>query len=479
MDNKNDVTSVPQEVSLPYKLDMEEGKVLENGVESRGGGRLAPLKAVYGEYAESTTIHGIAPIYLAKNMFMRIFWMLIFASAFGLMSWQLWRLIEKLQKNDVLTLIRTRYADSIQFPSVSFCNVRALVSTVGPAEFKRRVKSKNYTEDELFRYGIKEEDFLLKDKAMCFFANKPCNFTKHFSHFISDEFGNCFTFSERDPYQRSYGADAFSIVLNISTDGYYQSEASRFSYPGIVLVVHSQGEVVTDELFKSKAIFIEPGKLARISITKREMKRLPSPYPDRCYEKKLTDSLLGLSLKSHFKYTIEFCLNLCQLRRERGCQIDSINRNLEELRFLSKHGNVVSSAKTEANCSNELCDCPPPCEQDIFKHETTMEGAFSAQRKHLLYALQSASPNDTNLTMDDASRNILQVVAYISDFTVETIEQTPAYDTNSFLSDLGGQLGLWIGASVYSGFELVSIVFNIFHNYLVKKRGKKNSSDLK
>ena len=66
--------------------------------------------------------------------------------------------------------------------------------------------------------------------------------------------------------------------------------------------------------------------------------------------------------------------------------------------------------------------------------------------------------------------NALAIEVHISDFTVEIIEQSPAYDWDNFLSDLGGQMGLWIGASVYSGVELVSILLKLILYHINSKR---------
>ena len=63
-----------------------------------------------------------------------------------------------------------------------------------------------------------------------------------------------------------------------------------------------------------------------------------------------------------------------------------------------------------------------------------------------------------NISEDYVSNNYAAIQIYYRDFTTERAEHLPAYDWNSFLSDCGGQMGLWIGASVFSVAELLSFV---------------------
>eukprot|EP00795_Rhopilema_esculentum_P015355 gene15355-6587_t len=65
-----------------------------------------------------------------------------------------------------------------------------------------------------------------------------------------------------------------------------------------------------------------------------------------------------------------------------------------------------------------------------------------------------------NWTKDKLYKNILSVNIYYQDFEVETIRQREAYSCNDFVCDLGGNISLWAGASVFSVIELETFIEN-------------------
>jgi len=71
-----------------------------------------------------------------------------------------------------------------------------------------------------------------------------------------------------------------------------------------------------------------------------------------------------------------------------------------------------------------------------------------------------------NWTVDSIYKNMLKIELYFSDFDTDVIEQKPAYGLLEFASDLGGQVGLLIGASVYSALEVLSLMVSLSYYML-------------
>ncbi|KAK3722842.1 hypothetical protein QZH41_007800 [Actinostola sp. cb2023] len=67
------------------------------------------------------------------------------------------------------------------------------------------------------------------------------------------------------------------------------------------------------------------------------------------------------------------------------------------------------------------------------------------------------------------SNNLLKIHIFYEELNFEAIEESISYQIENFLSDVGGQLGLWLGVSVLSGVEVVELLA-LMLIYLFKNR---------
>jgi hypothetical protein len=61
---------------------------------------------------------------------------------------------------------------------------------------------------------------------------------------------------------------------------------------------------------------------------------------------------------------------------------------------------------------------------------------------------------------DQARKNLLLINFNYADMSVTTVAEQPYWNTFSVLANIGGNFGLFIGASLLSCFELVELLFN-------------------
>ena len=87
--------------------------------------RTLVAKSVVKQLFETSTIHGISSIYNASNALQRVFWVGIFLSVCSLLTWQVTKLVMKVNKNDVLLTSKKVSYDMLDFPCV-------IVSNAGP-----------------------------------------------------------------------------------------------------------------------------------------------------------------------------------------------------------------------------------------------------------------------------------------------------------------------------------------------------------
>lgn len=78
----------------------------------------ASLVNVIGEWADTSTIHGIPHAFNRThyNRIRRIVWSVLVLGSFGVMIWQLWTLIDEYTKYEVQTNSQLIYPTSLPFP---------------------------------------------------------------------------------------------------------------------------------------------------------------------------------------------------------------------------------------------------------------------------------------------------------------------------------------------------------------------------
>jgi hypothetical protein len=74
----------------------------------------------------------------------------------------------------------------------------------------------------------------------------------------------------------------------------------------------------------------------------------------------------------------------------------------------------------------------------------------------------------SNLTRDRVRTSILKLNVYFSTVNIHKFSEQPEMDAYAMFGSLGGQLGLILGMSLLSLFELLDIFFLIIHSFVKK-----------
>nr|XP_006818649.1 PREDICTED: uncharacterized protein LOC102804014 [Saccoglossus kowalevskii] len=98
---------------------------------------------------------------------------------------------------------------------------------------------------------------------------------------------------------------------------------------------------------------------------------------------------------------------------------------------------------------------------------------YSNRLLHLLHVMNNKTKSINTSTLRG---NIALVHVYIDSLHIETVSQEKAYDVIDLFADIGGALGLWIGMSAVTLFEVIELIlsiltiWNVAHN--INKREK-------
>ena len=455
------------------------------------------VKSAVKQFCETSTIHGVSSIYNAGSALLRILWIGIFLTVSSLMMWQISELVMKIYKRDVLITARKASHDQLQFPCIIVSNagpyskskLKSLVPTAsGPPEIenmKKIISNLSYSQVSALSNVL---------HYSCNFGGKGCQAGREIFPLIGEYlwFNRNFDWKQMIPGPEN----GLELVLNINESNY--ANVFKHGY-GVLIYI---GELfVTYSHLHNKGIAAPPGTLTKINMRVKKITRLPYPYPDNCEAETDVKELQGF----HFHYTIrqiyslDFCKFLAMIRKQMtSCGVvDPQYSFLAKEMVIVKKSNIsysipgnkieeesimrclkrVANGKIESNCRR-------PCVSYEFDYTVShLRWPTVEEAEERLETLKKSSSQARNWTLEDIYENLLKVQIYFSEFDIDEVEQKPAYTWNMVPSDLGGLIGLYIGASVYSGLEVFSFLFSLAYHYCytTRKRAlemKENSYNL-
>jgi len=283
----------------------------------------------------------------------------------------------------------------------------------------------------------------------------------------------CYTFNSGAPghpnaYATASGiSQALSLTIDVQPAQYY----GPFSYDatGIKLILHEQGEWPEVENW---GIDVTPGYNTNIRITRHKLISLEPPYKPPCGTRKLLTSKTYSASRCYHECTMKILMEACK------CRFITLPSGVEfsVSKYCSPEELRDCILPTTDGLSPSKCDCPVECEK--VKYSTILSAAYfpSAHFWNSIYELLNISVNDTKSTksrLQEAIRKrLLKVNIFYESLSTEVTEKKPAYDLNDFGSDIGGNMGLFLGCSLLTLCEFFDLLLLV----LVNCWGKKHDS---
>ncbi|XP_044162699.1 degenerin-like protein asic-1 [Acropora millepora] len=321
--------------------------------------------------------------------------------------------------------------------------------------------------------GHQFEDMVLS----CTYRGIPCgNFSSHiWKQYWHYKYGNCFLFNngittdtgEDAPILKSNKpgpSHGLSLELNVEQDEYIGLMTPE---AGIRMDISTPGEMPFP---MEKGISISPGYATMIGLRKEILVR-EDPFDRQLCLKDLKKDESNLYTK-HFgaMYSRTACKESCLAYNQRQ-QCDCI-----EYRFPGSGKSTCNVLdKPTAKClakvqrmfkENKLnctTSCPPPCREEIFKASSSF--AIWPSEKHKPIYMASLEKRSESLHEKHGShrKNVCKVQVFYEELKLEKKIEQRSYILEDFVSDIGGQLGLWIGFSVLTVAEFLELSLLIVH----------------
>ena len=306
-------------------------------------------------------------------------------------------------------------------------------------------------EDLIMQAGYRVEDFI----QGCYYAGQPCgNLTEVFKPIFTN-LGICYTFNSgllTPPLQSRGTGQRQGLLLVVDVD---QLDYATPADAGVKIAIHHQSE---PPLPDDQGIGVPPGRNAFIGI--REQNNQDRTGQDCNSPDDLSD--LNFVQGEYTTYSDSACLV--------DCVHTSIADNCECIGARSYYSPDTDRYSQLPNCTlekiccivNELispseCNCPAACSSTSF--ETSVSYSYFPAD-----FLSEEFASIFNISANLFPANLLQISVYFKTLNVETQTTSSAYSFVALLSDIGGQLGLFLGVSVISIMEFGTWVVDEIKN---------------
>ncbi|XP_039221684.1 acid-sensing ion channel 1-like isoform X2 [Crotalus tigris] len=468
------------------------------------GGRLSSLQV----FAVSSSLHGVSHIFAYGSLSLRRgLWALFVLGSLALLALVCAERVGYFFRYPHVTKLDEVAVANLTFPAVTLCNLNGFRfsklsrndlyhagALLALLDARHEVSGTHLADPETlaalrdkanFR-GFKAGPFdmaefydrtghdLAEMLWHCSFRGIDCS-ARNFSVSYT-RLGKCYTFnSGAAGYEllttvKGGTGNGLELMLNIQQDEYLPvwGDTDETSYEaGVKVQIHSQSEPPSiDQL----GFGVAPGFQTFVSCQEQRLFYLPAPWGD-CQATPAVSAFFP-------NYSAA------------ACRLDCETRYLAEncnCRMVHMPGNAnVCSPEQYKECAdpaleflvekdNNFCSCLMPCEAVRYNKELSVVKIPSkASAKYLA--------RKYNRSEQYIAENLLVLDIFFEALNYETIEQKKAYEVAGLLGDIGGQMGLFIGASLLTLLEIFDYLYEVLRDklssyYQGRKEAQHSNSD--
>ncbi|RDD46192.1 Acid-sensing ion channel 3 [Trichoplax sp. H2] len=469
------------------------------------------------DFANATSYHGFGQFYKPQTThYRRYFWMLLTVVATSACILQSSRIVIAAFQYPTKITSKVRYSNSSVFPAVTICNSNYLDKTKMDPDVLAVVNSvfSNYNRSalDLVNLGLTSEiiaarfgqhadygffarafGFKLTDIILeCTYHNFNC--LNSFTEVVEPNFGLCYQFNagilqrggngnggNNSSFHRQVGrGPSFGLQLVLDAEQYKYSTLDFFYryQAGFIIAIHDQFETSSMTI---NEISVGVGRYTSISLHQTLIEKYLKPRWGECDDQELA---------FYRKYTREACkqekeslyvMNLCKCRFKEVSEstvnyticttLDTVTCVIPQLDLASRNYRISNSCKIA--CARKLF----PKTISSSSIGTLAYGNILNKRLDLstkLAYMQGLGLLPSSYTVQDYIRdNIVQLDVFFSDLAHTTVQQEQDITPEEVLSNIGGQLGLFIGVSMLTVCEIVFYIFDKMQ-YWPQRRNRDN-----
>lgn len=437
-----------------------------------------------------------------------IFWLLLFLASLGLCIYMVTKSILDYYQFDVVTTDRLTVPSQINFPVVTFCNQNLFLNPNATKYIKNymltnygfnvssyqdlikvfggplnadseiswmiyQTSNLNFQDSTRRSFGYSAEDMFFKLE----FNGELVNISRDLEWYYDVNFGNCYRFNSKsgqaDSYNVSRTDNRLYAELFTGLPYAYNQYLYEPNLRGLILEINDP----TKYPYLIKPLNIQAGKMTSIALNKVKSKILPKPYSD-CNSVSSFSTPVFDEMK---RLEIDYDLAICAIGVLQYKTVSSLNCYDQQLvPFFTDYPPCSSRKLFNAipNVSVQVEDlwnmCPMDCNTVLYKYTLGYEqfpsskwhqSAVYYQSDYIRRIFGERTPD-----IDTVKSSFAAVSIYFDPLLIEQINEKPATELVSLLSNIGGLMGLFIGPSVLTFTEIFELVFAFTSIWLAKRR---------
>lgn len=464
------------------------------------------IRQIFQRYVEHSTLHGFRYTCSDTYFIRRLIWSVLMILGAAYFIWKLKEGIIEYFDYPFSTLFMVSYTTKLNYPAISICPLNSYKLHELENTPLRRLKDRlpldkswkdpgfDISGDEYAKYLynisykieelMKDCDWIKRDTNHPDKQPNPCG-TSNFTMFFNKRGQLCYTLnSGKDGHPLlsvqhaglNYG---YELLFDLNN-----SEALKsFLYTGMRIIIHDQDEPpVMEEGFS-----ISPGFKTFVKLSRVETENLPPPYATQCGEKELkyfpTYNQKACLLELLTDYTGEKCgcrelfmpdngRPLCSLRQSIMCMLPA-KESFDEFSMRQKCpvDCEVVSYTVRLSDSRYLHNPPKGTDEIILTREAAQK---KVNETHLLKLLRQMTSKELDQYVE---QNIIQVIFFYGELKKDILQQEASFDFYQFLGDMGGEIGLMLGASLLTFVEFVDLIIFLIYHQLLRFQKKTKAKD--
>ena len=442
------------------------------------------IKAILKDAFETPWFKTMVKVFYSPHFLLKIFLFLFIIVCTVYASYLTIQSIMAYLDFGVTTTTRIYYETPMLFPRATFCNLNKFTT-----EYAYNLLTQNSYHDEVNKLSDDEKkrlahnfiDILLE----CEFNNNPC-FSTDFTWSFDPFYGNCYTFNtgfdsngNTAELKKSYIAGyKFGLRLILYVN-HYEKLSENVFYLGALVRLGNSSYLNDDS--NDGGILLSPGTLTYIPIAREFKYLLPKPFSNCELDSNSLKFIPGQELynlisQSGYLYTQQFCFIQCYQK----FLLDTHNCTRSEFFSLFNTSscsllNIYFEEDFNDAFINKRClsSCPLECEQISYKTSLSFsklsgDGYWATSFPQFYNQEIKSDFLNRSLNSQTARESIVEVNIYYESLSYTLTTESPQMDGVYLMGSIGGNLGLFLGISVFSICEVIEVAIEII--LILRKR---------